>query len=244
MEMNRLFRAPSFWLGTVICMAGLFFGCQYPTKETMKNLLETSSFLRMEAESFSSNPFLFLLPLGAVLPWSDSFLLEKQSGFLKAALPRTGRKYYVESKVFTVALGGFLSVVVAGFFVCFGFFLVFFPMEVKGKIVMDTLRQLVFLLLRSSLLGAALATLGGICGALGNSVYLALGLPFVLYCFCVILRDRYFKNALWLYPPQWIEGSAKWGEQGLGLWLFLLLLLGFLMMVHGGILYEKLERNL
>lgn len=241
MEIKRLFRTPGFWLGTAICMAGILFGTKYPDAEALKNLLEASSFLRMETEAFSTQVFLLLLPIGAVLPWSDSFLLERQGGFLKSALPRVGRRYYVESKTFTVAFGGFLAVFLAGLTVCFGFFVLFFPMEVQGKIPADAIWQLTFLLLRSGLLGAGLATLGGICGALGNSTYLAVGLPFVIYYFCVILRDRYFKNALWLYPPQWIEGSAKWGGNGLGLWLFLLVFLGFLMLIHGGVLYAKLE---
>lgn len=241
MEIRRLFRAKNFFLGILIASCGLFFGASYPDGEALKKLLEAGHFLEMEAKAFSSRPFLLLLPIAAVLPWSDSFLLEKQGGFLKSALPRTGRRYYVESKVFTTSLGGFLAVLFAGIFVCFAFFTVFFPREAQGKIAADSFVSLLFLILRSSLLGGILASFGGICGALGNSVYLALGLPFVSYYFCVILRDRYFKKALWLYPPQWVEGSAKWGENGLGLWLFLLLFLGFLMVVHGGILYEKLE---
>ena len=88
-------------------------------------------------------------------------------------------------------------------------------------------------------MAAALSTGGGIFAGLTGSIYLAFGFPFVLYYFCVILRDRYFKKALWLYPPQWMEGSAEWGEKGLGLWLFLFVLLGMLMALYGGILYDR-----
>ena len=57
----------------------------------------------------------------------------------------------------------------------------------------------------------------------------------------MIVRDRYFEKALWLYPPQWMEGTAEWGEKSLGLWLFLLVLLGILMALYGGILYDRVE---
>lgn len=241
MELRRLFRSKNFILGVMIGAAGLFFGAAYPDAKDLEKLLAAGSFIEMEKKAFISQVFLLLLPIAAVLPWSDSFLSEKQGGFLKSALPRTGRRYYVESKVFTVAAGGFFTVALAGFFVLFTFFTVFFPREVQGKFPLENLYELLFLILRTSLLGGILASVGGICAVLGNSVYLALGLPFVIYYFCVILRDRYFQNALWLYPPQWVEGSAKWGGNGIGLWLFLLLFLGFLMLVHGGLLYGKLE---
>lgn len=241
MELRRLFGAKSFWLGILIGTAGLLFGTSYPKVEELKKLLSAGYFMEMEAKAFTSQVFLLLLPIAAVLPWSDSFLLEKQGGFLKSVLPRTGRMYYAQSKAFTVAAGGFFAVALAGFLVLFTFFTVFFPREVQGEFLLENLYELLFLILRSSLLGGILSSLGGICAVLGNSVYLTLGLPFVIYYFCVILRDRYFPKALWLYPPQWVEGSARWGGDGLGLWLFLLLFLGFLMIVHGGLLYGKLE---
>lgn len=44
-------------------------------------------------------PFLWTFGDGtAVLTWSDFFLQEYRSGFLKTALPRTSRKQYVEGK--------------------------------------------------------------------------------------------------------------------------------------------------
>ena len=168
MEIRRLFRAKNFFLGIVIASCGLFFGASYPDGEALKKLLEAGHFLEMEAKAFSSRPFLLLLPIAAVLPWSDSFLLEKQGGFLKSALPRTGRRYYVESKVFTTSLGGFLAVLFAGIFVCFAFFTVFFPREAQGKIAADSFVSLLFLILRSSLLGGILASFGGICGGAGK----------------------------------------------------------------------------
>ena len=95
--------------------------------------------------------------------------------------------------------------------------------------------------LRCSLVGASFASLGGICGILGGSADMAFGIPLVVYYFCMILKERYFPDALWLYPPQWISGAARWGERGEGLWLFLLLMLAVLMGGHAATIYGKIE---
>lgn len=239
-EIRRLFLGKGFWLGLLAAAAGIAAGASYPKIESGK-LLETGSFVAMEAKALYSRAMVFLLPIAGVLPWSDSFLLERQGGFLKSILPRNGKRFYVESKVFTVALGGFLAVTLAGIFMFAVYFGIFFPLEAQGKFPWKDVGMFMGLLLRCGILGGILGTLGGICGAMSSSVYLAFGLPFVAYYFCVILRDRYFEEALWLYPPQWVEGSAKWGEGGMGLWLFLLVLLGVVMILHGGVLYGKLD---
>lgn len=147
----------------------------------------------------------------------------------------------MESKVFTTALGGFLSVFLAGMLVLLVYFMIFFPLESQGKFPWSQTAQLGEILLRCGLVAGILSTGGGIFAGLTGSVYLAFGFPFVLYYFCVIVRDRYFEKALWLYPPQWMEGTAEWGEKSLGLWLFLLVLLGILMALYGGILYDRVE---
>ena len=129
-EIRRMFLGKGFWMGLAVAMAGIVFGAAYPKIE---GLLYTGKFVNMEAEALQSQTMIFLLPLAAVLPWSDSFLLERQGGFLKSALPRTGRRVYVESKVFTVALGGFLAVFLAGTLMFFIYFAVFFPLEEQGR---------------------------------------------------------------------------------------------------------------
>lgn len=237
-EIMRMFKGRGFWLGFMTAMAGISLGASYPK---LQGFLNPGSFIGMETEALKSNTMIFFLPLAAVLPWSDSFIRERQGGFLKTALPRTGRCYYVKSKVFTTALGGFLSVFLAGMLVLLVYFMIFFPLESQGKFPWSQTAQLGEILLRCGLVAGILSTGGGIFAGLTGSVYLAFGFPFVLYYFCVIVRDRYFEKALWLYPPQWMEGTAEWGEKSLGLWLFLLVLLGILMALYGGILYDRVE---
>ena len=61
----------------------------------------TGRFLKKPAVSFA-------LPVAAVLPWSDSILQEYKSGFLKEILPRTTRRQYIEGKVFSIMVSGFM----------------------------------------------------------------------------------------------------------------------------------------
>ena len=165
----------------------------------------------MVQKAFCAKPVCYLLPVIAVLPWSDSFLREWKSGYLKAVLPRIGRRAYVEIKILTVAGGGILAVWLAAIVVTFGSFLVCFPQEKAGGIAAEPVQMLAATVLRCSLVGASFASLGGICGILGGSADMAFGIPLVVYYFCMILKERYFPDALWLYPPQWISGAARWG---------------------------------
>lgn len=239
-EIRRMLLGKGFFGAVLLAALGLAAGASYPGQQA---LLPPGSFLKLEKEALYSQIVCFLIPVAAVLPWSDSFLSEWKGGFLKSCLPRMGRRAYVESKVFTVALGGFLAWITAGMVILFFYFVIFFPMEKKGIFPEDTALEFFLTLLRSGLVGGILSSLGGLFGTLFGSIYMAYGLPFVAYYFCMILHDRYFEDAFWLYPPQWIEGSFWWGTDQAGLWLFLLLLLLTVMGGHGCVLYTRLEEG-
>lgn len=237
-EIRRMLSGKGFLAAVLLGCFGIILGASYPRLE---ELLPAGSFLRLEREAFSSQAVGFLLPVMAVLPWSDSFLVEWKSGFLKSGLPRTGRRAYVESKIFTVAMGSFLAWMAAGAAVLFFFFVVFLPFEKKEVFQTEEILKLLFSMMRGGLIAAILGSLGGLCGALTGSAYMAYGLPFVGYYFCMILYERYFQEALWLYPKEWLAGNSAWGENNQGLWLFLLLFLAAVMAAHGGVLYGRLE---
>lgn len=167
-EIMRMLKGKGFWLGFMTAMAGISLGASYPE---LQGLLNPGSFVDMETEALKSNAMIFFLPLAAVLPWSDSFIRERQGGFLKTALPRTGRRYYVESKVFTTALGGFLSVFLAGALMFLAYFMIFFPLEAQGRFPWGQTAELGRILLRCGLVAAALSTGGGIFAGLTGSVF-------------------------------------------------------------------------
>ncbi len=237
-EISRMVSARGFIAALLLGVIGILAGIDWAIPD---GAAQAGSFLALYQGALCSKTVCYLVPVAAVLPWSDSFLAEYQGGFLKSSLPRMGRRGYVENKIIAVALSGCLVWLLAGVLALFFVFLLFFPMEQQGTFAMAAAWQLLEVLLRIGLLGAIFASLGGICGVLGGSAYLAFGFPFVGYYFCIILPERYFPDALWLYPPQWITGAARWGEQGEGLWLFLLLFLGVAVAVHGAVLYGKVE---
>lgn len=237
-EMRRMLSGKGFLAAFVLALAGIAAGTDWTMQ---KDLFAAGHFLTVYQGALGSTTVCYLLPLAAVLPWSDSFLGEQKGGFLKASLPRIGRRSYVESKIMTVALSGFLAWAAAGAAALFGIFVIFFPLEKQGTVSLAALWQSLQILTRLGLIAAILASLGGVCAALFGSGYLAFGVPFVGYYFCIILKERYFPNALWLYPPQWITGAAQWGENGEGLWMFLILFLALSVGIHGGVLSDRLD---
>ena len=178
----------NFRAAVLLGALGIALGAAYPKLED--GLLSAWSFLSMEKEAFYSETVCFFVPLAAVLPWSDSFLGEWKGGFLKAVLPRTGRLDYVGNKVVTVMVSGFLAWLLAGILVLFGYFVVFFPLEKQGDFPLEEGISFVCVLLRLGFLGGILSTFGGMAAVVYRSVYMAWGLPFVAYYFCMILHDR------------------------------------------------------
>ena len=148
-----------------------------------RNCFRPGIFFRWKRKPFIRRRPVFLSPLAAVLPWSDSFLGEWKGGFLKAVLPRTGRLDYVGNKVVAVALSGFLTWLLAGVLISFGYFVVFFPMEHQGSFPVEEGREFLYILLRLGLLGGiSVSTLGGAaCGCL------PVGIPGLGPAFCGLL---------------------------------------------------------
>ncbi|MDO4339382.1 MAG: ABC transporter permease [Eubacteriales bacterium] len=237
-EIKRIFAGRSFWAAVLAGVLAIAAGFPYPKTET---LLAAGSFLELETKALTSKAVCYLLPVTAVLPWCDSFLEEWKGGFLKACLPRCGRRAYIGSKIFSVALSGAFALFTAVLLTAFGYFLVYIPMEKQGTIPFQSYSGLLETAVRAGLLCGSLSSLGGICAAVSGSIYMAYGLPFVAYYFCMLLHERYFESALWLYPPAWLSADAQWGIRNHGLWLFLLLLFVVTMGIHGGVLYERLQ---
>ena len=237
-EMKRMLTSKNFLAAWLIACAALLFGQTYPS---LKKPLTCGAFIDLLDSAIKGQIVSFILPIAAVLTWSDSFLQEYRSGFLKTALPRTSRSQYVEGKVFSILMSGFLVWLLAVITVLLVNFVIFYPMEIKGSFPKEQFLELLMKALRMGLIGSILSTFGGICGTLWNSAYMAYGIPFVSYYFGIILHDRYFKDQIWFYPVEWILADGNWGTDKAGLWLFLLLFLLVLMGILGGVLNGKVE---
>ena len=127
-EMKRMLTSKSFLAAWLIACVSLGLGQTYPS---LKKSLPCGTFISLLDSSIKGQIVSFALPVAAVLPWSDSCLQEYRSGFLKAALPRTSRSQYVEGKVFSILMSGFLVWILAVLTVLFVNFVIFYPLEIK-----------------------------------------------------------------------------------------------------------------
>ena len=138
-EMKRMLTSKNFLAAWLIACAALLFGQTYPS---LKKPLTCGAFIDLLDGAIKGQIVSFILPIAAVLPWSDSFLQEYRSGFLKISTPRTSRSQYVEGKVFSILMSGFLVWLLAVITVLLVNFVIFYPMEVKGNIPKDLLTEL------------------------------------------------------------------------------------------------------
>ena len=214
-ETKRMFFNKNFLAAWLIACISIAIGQTYPS---LKKALTCGTFISILEGSLKSQAVSFAIPVAAVLPWSDSVLQEYKSGFLKEILPRTTRRQYIEGKVFSIMVSGFM-----------------------GAIQKEALLDLLMKAFRTGLIGSIISTFGGSCGILWDSAYMAYGIPFVSFYFGIILHDRYFKNQIWFYPVEWRLADENWGPDKIGLWLFLLLFLLVMLGILGGVLYGRLE---
>ena len=174
------------------------------------------------AGGFESDLFRISVPVLCTLPYTDAWLLDYQSGFLKLYLPRTGVPAYVLGKISACAISGGAVEILAGW--------VYLNFLAKEEI-----QQNLLLLFMSGVFWAVAAAA---LAALANSRYLAYGGAFVIYYLLVILYERYFGNIYCLYPYEWMRPKHVWvfGEQGI------VLLLAGLTFIVGGVYCEFLGR--
>ena len=191
MELKQLLCRRSFWLTVLLGMAAITVGTPFYEK---KLPLEAGDFVTLLQQGMLTKTTTFVLPLLAVLPVGGSFLNEYQSGFLRFYVTRISKERYVKDKVKQTVLGGFLTVLMVGAFLFLTFFLVLYPLEVKGELPMEPMKQTGLMFLRMAGTAGILANLSGICGALFLNYYMSYGLPFVAYYMLVIIKERYLPD--------------------------------------------------
>lgn len=173
---------------------------------------------------FSSDLFKMCLPVLCTLPYGTAWLADYETGFVKACLPRVGRKSYIAGKLLACGLsGGFLEVLGCQIF-----------LMIKND---DSLNIDLILIFMSGMLWALVAAA---LAALSKSYYIAYGGSFVIYYFMVILHERYFKSIYCLYPYEWVMPEHSWVFDRTGI----LLLVGGLCLLIGIVYFEILRRCL
>ena len=236
--MKELFKEKGLWTASLFCLAAM--AANLPL-DNMKLPLETGSFLIFFSASLDTKTILFLIPAASVLPMGATYVREFSSGFLKLYLVRISRMEYVKRKIIEIYAGGFLVFFLSGivwFCLCFLFL---YPLEFTGNITWNMVCKALSLLLRISLIGGITAELSGIFGTLFQNYYMSYGLPFVSFYMLIILKERFLKELYALYPAEWIKCEQDWGADKIGIWIFLGVFSAILMLIHGLVLYARLQ---
>lgn len=149
---------------------------------------------------FDSALFRVCVPVLASLPYSTAWMDDYKSGFIKAYIPRTGKRVYILGKISACGLsGGILELL--GCLIC--------VVLMMGEDI-----NINFLLVFLS--GVLWAVVAAALSALSDSRYVAYGGGFVIYYLLVILNERYFEKLYWLCPYEWLFPGHGWifGEYG------------------------------
>lgn len=240
MDLRKMLRERQFWLAVAAAAAGMVMGASYPDMKAGE-ALPAGTFLALTKSGFESRIVLFLVPITAVLPCGDAYIRERQWNFLRFLIVRRGKTDYVRDKMTAAAFSGMFVWILGPAVAQLLFFLLFFGREEVFCWSWEPVREILEAGARTALTASAFASFSAVCGTVSGSVYLAMGLPFVLYCMLMILRERYLP---WIYcidPSEWIRAEEYWGSGQRGLWIFLILLAVFFMVLHGIVLERQLE---
>lgn len=239
MDLYRMLREKKLYLAVLAALGAILAGTDWPDLKSVP--LPAGTFLILPKNALGAETAFFLIPLAAVLPCGEEYLRERQWNFIRFLLVRRGRQEYILDKVLTAALSGAAVWLGGTALAVLFFFLVFFGFESPWTGQWSALLDLLAAAGRVCLTASALSSCSAALGALSGSVYLALGLPFLCYYACMILRERYLEEVYSIDPSEWILSSADWGSGGYGLWVFLILLALSMAALHAVILQKRLE---
>lgn len=244
MDFKRMILDKKFYFAVALAFAGILIGTSWPDlKLDSENAVPLScgTFLVTLEKSLKSRTVLFLLPITAVLPCGDTYLRERQRNFLRFLILRRGKNDYCRDKVLTTALSGVLVWMAAMLLGLLFFFLLLYGREEIWKYPKTAMEELLGTAGKICLISSSLASFSAFSGVLSGSVYLALGFPFILYSFGIILRERYLDSLYYIDPSEWILVKNDWGNGQYALWLFLLLLTFGTALLHLMVLEGKVE---
>lgn len=217
-EFQRAFKNPRLWLIPVLALVGFWVGYQ---QISMDFVLEGASRLtyRLWMLWYSNTFFVYLAPLLAAIPYSDSLIIDRRYGFLKNVLTRCRFSHYLTAKALANMAAGALAVsipVACNIIYCFLVVKINAPILTIGasstsfpNISMGALGSLFpahaslylgCLVVLAALFGAAYATFGLAVSAWVNNRYAAMAAPFAFMVVLGYLADRSLHLAIIGHP--------------------------------------------
>lgn len=211
-ELKRAFLSPYFLVastGTVIaCLLGGAGAAAAVTGFGSTVFGEIS--VQAAYAAMYSDAFLMVIPILCTLPYTTSFMEDAQNGYIRAYLPRSGRKHYLLSKTAATALsgGGALFTGIVALLVIYS--ILFPPAGIESSGDMNQVYSFTY---SAYFLGAFLILMGGFLWALTggiaacalNNRYMAYALPFIAYYILFSFQARYFSSVFVMNPRQWLR---------------------------------------
>jgi ABC-type transport system involved in multi-copper enzyme maturation permease subunit len=200
-ELFRAFNNRFFMLSVLLGLLSLAYGLSdYISGPNPNNIPGASAFLNNAFDAFiwaENGLFALLAPLMAVLPFSDSFVVDRSQGYMNFILSRSSYRKYLTSKFLSNFLAGGTSLTIP-LLILYGCTNVTyprgFPPLLNARIPYDPMPgpaghlyranpdlYILFLIGLAFLFGAVYATLALAISSLVHNRYIALASPFLLY---------------------------------------------------------------
>lgn len=219
LEFQRAFKNQRLWLIPALALAGLWLGFkQFPIDFVIEGSTQNASRIWMLWYSYTF--FIYLAPLLAAIPYSDSLLTDRRYGFLKNILTRCRFSHYMTAKILANMAVGALAVSLP---VALNIIYCFLVAKVKGPILaigsssfttfpnvpMGALGTifatqpwlyLAFLIALAAVFGAAYATFGLAVSTWVNNAYIAMAAPFAFLVVMGYIAERSLKLAIIGHP--------------------------------------------
>jgi hypothetical protein len=222
-EFRRAFLSWKFLLAVVIAFISAVFGLlEYGPPVSPFSDPAEYPFVNNAFDGFIYGAYYWILPalapLIAVLPFGDSFITDRSSGYVTFILSRTSFRNYIASKYFANLLAGGISMSIL-LLIMYGIINIFYPRGLPPVPAPDkpwvnirisyvslpgplgylyrtkTDLYVFFLIGLSFIFGATYATLGLALSLFIHNRYVALATPFILYMIGGVVADMLGKSA-------------------------------------------------
>lgn len=232
-ELRRAFMNRYFILAVFLGILLLAFGLSdYVSGPNPKDMPGASPYLNNAFDAFiwaENRLFLLLAPLLVVLPFSDSFVVDRSEGYINFILSRSSYRKYLASKYISNFLVGGLSLIIP-LLLLYGYtnavFPRGFPPLLEARIPFDPIpgpaghlyrtnpdMYILFLIGLAFIFGAVYATLALAISTFVHNRYITLASPFLLYmvanlCLALLRLER------WSPPSTLVPNSIRstsWG---------------------------------
>lgn len=250
-DMKRI-KSRSFYISALGVMISVLFGAFADALRIYQMSVPNVDILAHQGiimHALSGDALLFAAPIFATIPYSNAFVEDVGSGYLKQVLPRTTVTQYILEKELTCAISGIFTTISGILLGAIVITLFVIPVETFPGIPVES--RFLELLGKTGLFGLAgalWAMVGMLCSTITMNSYMAYTAPFILYYVLVILQERYARDYFMLNPQNYLTLEGKWPFGGWSaaitmLVLLIAVMLGFYIVAQNHLRDDNLKKQ-